>query len=171
MTQALVIEQMVMTKVETHVPVLGQISELDIIAMIFAILLEAAKSAQDDLKSIMAGVNSINDAKATARQNQTAKKVAAALHGNSTAHSAASPPRSRPMVNRAVITLVPIPKAQLDSQIERARNDFDALSRMGEVESFRLQIHRDPRSKMMSTLSNLLKKVSSTSSSIIQNLN
>ena len=54
-TQALVIEQMVMTKVETHVPVLGQISELDIIAMIFAILLEAAKSAQDDLKSIMAG--------------------------------------------------------------------------------------------------------------------
>lgn len=50
------------------------------------------------------------------------------------------------------------------------KNDLDSMSEMGEMESLRLQMAMDRRSKMMSTLSNLLKKVSDTSATITGNL-
>lgn len=43
-------------------------------------------------------------------------------------------------------------------------------SEMGETESLRLQMAMDRRSKMTSMLSNMLKKVSDTSSAITQNM-
>lgn len=47
---------------------------------------------------------------------------------------------------------------------------LDSMSEMGEMESLRLQMAMDRLSKMMSTLSNLLKKSSETASHITQNL-
>lgn len=44
------------------------------------------------------------------------------------------------------------------------------MSEMGEMESLRLQMAMDRLSKMMSTLSNLLKKTSDTANAITQNL-
>lgn len=44
------------------------------------------------------------------------------------------------------------------------------MSETGEMESLRLQMAMDRMSKMMSTLSNLLKKISDTASAITQNL-
>jgi uncharacterized protein YukE len=61
-------------------------------------------------------------------------------------------------------------KAEADKQIEEIKKDLDSLSEMGEMESLRLQMAMDRLSKMMSTLSNLLKKMSDTASSIVQNL-
>lgn len=54
--------------------------------------------------------------------------------------------------------------------VESAKSDLDSMSEMGETESLRLQMAMDRLSKMMSTLSNLLKKVSDTSQSITQNM-
>jgi hypothetical protein len=61
-------------------------------------------------------------------------------------------------------------KAELDSQIDQMKNDLDSMSEMGEMESLRLQMAMDRMSKMMSTLSNLLKKISDTQNSITQNI-
>ena len=55
-------------------------------------------------------------------------------------------------------------------EILNIKNDLDSLSEVGEMESLRLQMTMDRLSKMMSTLSNLLKKVSDTASEITQNL-
>jgi hypothetical protein len=44
------------------------------------------------------------------------------------------------------------------------------MSEMGEMESLRLQMAMDRLSKMMTVLSNIMKKISDTGSSIIQNL-
>jgi hypothetical protein len=44
------------------------------------------------------------------------------------------------------------------------------MSEMEKTESLRLQMDMDRLSKMMSTLSNLLKKINDTSQSITQNL-
>jgi len=54
--------------------------------------------------------------------------------------------------------------------ISKTRDKLDSLSEMGEMESLRLQMAMDRKSKMMATLSNLLKKMSDTSSSITQNI-
>jgi hypothetical protein len=50
------------------------------------------------------------------------------------------------------------------------KSDLDKLSEIGETESLRLQMVMDRLSKMMSTLSNILKKISDTAQSITQNL-
>ncbi len=53
---------------------------------------------------------------------------------------------------------------------EGIKRDLDSMSEMGEMESLRLQMAMDRLSKLMSTLSNLLKKSSDTAQSIVQNL-
>jgi hypothetical protein len=58
----------------------------------------------------------------------------------------------------------------LDNQIDEIKGDLDFLSEMGENESLRLQMAMDRLSKLMSTLSSLLKKISDISSAIVQNM-
>lgn len=60
--------------------------------------------------------------------------------------------------------------AKLDAGLKDTKANLDSMSEMGETESLRLQMAMDRLSKMMSTLSNLLKKVSDTAQSITQNL-
>jgi hypothetical protein len=59
---------------------------------------------------------------------------------------------------------------KIDNQIDQIKADIDSMSEMGEMESLRLQMAMDRLSKLMSTLSNLLKKASDTASTITQNL-
>jgi LysM repeat protein len=54
--------------------------------------------------------------------------------------------------------------------IVSVKNGLDSMSEMGETESLRLQMAMDRLSKMMSTLSNLLKKMSDTADGITRNL-
>jgi len=50
------------------------------------------------------------------------------------------------------------------------RGRLDSIGEIGETEALRLQMATDRLSKLMSTLSNLLKKISDTQQSIVQNL-
>jgi hypothetical protein len=61
-------------------------------------------------------------------------------------------------------------KAELQASMDQMKSDLDSMSEMGEMESLRLQMAMDRLSKMMSTLSNLLKKASDTQQGITQNL-
>jgi putative addiction module CopG family antidote len=58
---------------------LGGLGDGDIMAQAFIVMMEAAKSAQEDLKAIMDGVRAINEAKARLRkvQDQVNRDVAA----------------------------------------------------------------------------------------------
>ncbi len=61
-------------------------------------------------------------------------------------------------------------KAELDAVVDSMKSNLDSISEMGEMQSLRLQMAMDRMSKMMSTLSNLLKKASETASAITQNM-
>lgn len=61
-------------------------------------------------------------------------------------------------------------KKELDNAKETIKNKLDSMSEMGEMESLRLQMAMDRLSKLMSTLSNMLKKISDTASAITQNI-
>src|SRR6478672_7904440 len=61
-------------------------------------------------------------------------------------------------------------KAEISNVVDQIKHDVDSMSEMGEMESLRLQMAMDRMSKMMSTLSNLLKKISCTASQITQNM-
>jgi hypothetical protein len=135
----------------------GNLGDADIEALTFLIMMEAAKSQQEDLKAIMDGVKAINDAKETSRRG-------AARSGSPNA------PRPRVAINRAMISVAPRSKQDIDNQIDRVKNDLDSMSEMGEMESLRLQMAMDRMSKLMQTLSNLSKKISDTNATITQNL-
>ena len=51
-----------------------------------------------------------------------------------------------------------------------AASHLDSMSEMGEMESLRLQTKMDTKSKLASTLSNILKKLDDTGDAIVQNM-
>ena len=58
--------------------------------------------------------------------------------------------------------------SQLKTIKDDLKSKLDSMSEMGEMESLRLQMAMDRMSKMMSTLSNILKKISDTTQAITQ---
>lgn len=61
-------------------------------------------------------------------------------------------------------------KKDIDDVVDKMKNDLDSINEMGETESLRLQMAMDRLSKMMTTLSNMLKKINDTAQSITQNM-
>jgi len=79
-------------------------------------------------------------------------------------------PKAAKKIVTQLTTLNAATKKQL-SQVEKLSGQLeDDLSDIGEMESLRLQMMMDRLSKMMSTLSNLLKKMQDTQDAITQNL-
>ncbi|MEO8484812.1 MAG: hypothetical protein ABI585_00600 [Betaproteobacteria bacterium] len=141
----------------------------DIEALAFLVLMQAAKSAHEDLKVVMDDVKRINEAKASARQ--VAPRPGGVVAKPHAGVSTVSPtPRTPSPAAQATTSAKPLPRMEFDRKLTAARNDPGAMSEMGEMESLRLQMAMDRRSKLMSTLSNMLRKMSDTSKSVIQNL-
>lgn len=171
-------DELLMNKANSY-GVLGSISGADIEALAFLVLMQAAKSAQEDLKGMMAKVKSINEQKKKLReslQKAQSSQVKNSFQLDSlkflTRKTAAFLDYANPdtVKFQKSRTVGKITKAELDNQIDQVKNDLDSMSEMGEMESLRLQMAMDRMSKMMSTLSNLLKKISDTANQITQNL-
>jgi hypothetical protein len=122
----------------------------DIEALAFLVLMEASKSAQDDLKSIMDGVKAINGAKSK-------------LPGSRDQHGSLD-------VDVILQLMLTVYGMNVDAEFCSIQKGLDSMSEIGETESLRLQMAMDRMSKMMSALSNLMKKISDTNSAIAQNL-
>jgi hypothetical protein len=58
----------------------------------------------------------------------------------------------------------------LSDSIGTLKQQLDSMSELGETESLRLQMAMDRLSKLMTTLSNVLKKISDTADAITRNL-
>ena len=162
-------------------------------ALAFLVLMEAAKSAQEDVRAIMAGVKAINAAKralrdllgkvnrdaaanASKRADEGPLDFSKGLGSEAAYHKVPFPvadAEAKGGVSFAITDLWPGPitkKAEIDALVDTMKNDLDSMSELGETESLRLQMAMDRLSKMMSTLSNMLKKNSDTANAIIQNL-
>jgi hypothetical protein len=165
----------------------------DIEATMFVVMMEAAKSAREDLKAIMAGVKAVNAAKCHQREliAKINRDVVAAMvadaegkqiefspqgcgkSGYERTRVAIPDPEAPEGVRFADVSLIDgevTSRRQLEAAKDALQGDLDSMSELGEMESLRLQMAMDRYSKMMSTLSNILKKVSETSDAITQNI-
>jgi hypothetical protein len=173
----------------TQYAALGSMNNADIEALAFLVLMQAAKSAQEDLKSIMAHVKSINNQKSKLRdalsmlndKNQRITRdrldsVKILSVQTQALQKQNIPEKIQPVRTttrdslKSVRTVVPVSQSEINLAKEKVKNDLDSMSEMGEMESLRLQMMMDRQSKFMSTLSNIMKKISETQNSIIQNL-
>lgn len=169
----------VMTRSKSY-GVLGNLNGQDIEAIAFLVLMQASKSAQEDLKAIMAKVKSINEQKAKLRNSMNKINSSGTISNvqldsfnlvinQSKALQKGYDPDTVKLTRSASAKRT-VSKKELDAIKEKMKNDLDSMSEMGETESLRLQAAMEMKSKMMSTLSNLLKKMHDTQQSIIQNL-
>lgn len=160
--------------------VLGSMNGQDIEALAFLVMMQAAKSAQEDLKAIMAKVKAINVQKAKQREllskmQQQRTMTAIQLDSFKLLQNrtlALQQGRNADSIKfvRSSGRNQQVSKADIDAMKDKLKSDLDSMSEMGEMESLRLQMAMDRMSKMMSTLSNLLKKISKTADDIVQNL-
>lgn len=158
----------------TSNPSLGGLPGGDVEALVFLVLMEAAKSAQEDQKAMMEQMKQVNEAKAALREKtRQAKRANAELATNARRDTKAPQGMAaRPAMGpqRSAAQPTPLPKAQFDRQLRSAKDDYESLSEMEESQSLRMQMAMDRRTKLMATLSDILKKMSDTGSGITKNL-
>ncbi|MBI3140010.1 MAG: hypothetical protein HYZ15_15645 [Sphingobacteriales bacterium] len=169
----------VMTRAKSY-GALGNMNSQDIEAIAFLVLMQASKSAQEDLKAIMANVKSVNEQKAKLRNamnkinssrsisNRQLDSFSLVINQTNALQKRNNPDTvklAKPASVRRTVT-----KKEIDATVEKMKSSLDSMSEMGEMESLRLQSAMDRMSKAMSILSNLLKKIHDTQQSIIQNL-
>jgi putative addiction module CopG family antidote len=172
---------------------LGDLAGGDIESLAFIVLMGATKGADQDLQTIMAEVKSMTNAKQKLRDliNLINKDIA------SNTSCVDKPPRldfSSGMGSEEAYHHAPIPVpdpnlvggvrlvstdlhngnladvAELRAILDKLRDQLDSMNELSEMTSLRLQMAMDRRSKFMSTLSNVMKKISNTSDTLVQNL-
>lgn len=125
-------------------------SNMDVDSMVQWIMFQIAKDSNADLKGMMDEMQNNNKKKREMRNamNSLKQRIDLCAQGNCGRTS----------------------MSQLNAEMDNFKGQLDSLSEMSEQQSLRLQMMMDRRSKMISTLSNIMKKISETSSSIIQNM-
>lgn len=161
--------------------------------MAFIVLMQATKDMDSDLKMIMAEVKAMTAAKQRLRAliakvnkdvasnvGQTDRKPSLAFQagmGSQKAYHQAQMPFADPESEGGVKTIPTdlfrgelVDLAQLVAIQEDLRDKLDSMSEMTELTSLRLQMMMDRRAKYISTLSNVMKKISATQDAIVQNM-
>jgi hypothetical protein len=173
-------------------PVLGNRGGGDVEALVSLVLMQAAKSAQDDLRKLLAEMQNAEERKKALREafdrlkrqesalEARLKTRFSALPGSTPCHPpdcGLTPAELSAILSHPISSKLPVRKfqpvatvADLNALESQMKNELDSMSEMGETESLRLQMAMDRLSKMMTTLSNVLKKISDTSQSIVQNM-
>lgn len=162
----------------------GSSGSNDIEAVAFIVLMNATQDMDQDLRTLMGQVNSINQAEESLRSIQSGMQQEAARSGGKSNTPCRSPfclslaerlsqlSAGTANLPRPVrLQSPPVPTyANLQVLQNSLNSQLDSMSEMGETESLRLQMAMDRRSKFVEMLSSMMKKISDTQSSIIGNL-
>jgi hypothetical protein len=178
---------------------LGSAAGDDIMAVAFIIMMEAAKSAREDLKAILEEMKAANRAKG--RLREALRRLKDALNDSEDKGDADSSQEDRNGnnaragcdaldVDLAVQLMLMVAAQQSDHELQAladevvvvrerrkrakkrgaSKEELDSLSELSELMQLRLQMLLDRRAKMIEMLSNILKKLSETQDAIIGNL-
>lgn len=144
----------------------GDISEL-----CFVVLMNATNDQDKDLQTIMAQTQAQTAAKQKLRDqmNTVNKNVAANAASSAQSTPTAGPGALRPNASQAVHSGSSVTQMQT-TQNTSAGNQTDSMNEMSEMTSMRLQMAMDRRSKFVEALSNIMKKINDTQSTMTQNM-
>jgi hypothetical protein len=170
----------------------------DIEDLVFLVLMEASQDAQDDLRDLLEDMRAATQAKH--RLRTTAAKLRQRLEDAEqqerdeyhqrderdrdfarldfemitqallivAAHQ--SDYQVQALADDLLLTRRRIRRAGTDDPVDPAKDQLDSLTELSEMESLRLQMALDRRSKFIEALSNVMKKMSDTNDAIIENL-
>ncbi|MBI2156358.1 MAG: hypothetical protein HYU26_05545 [Candidatus Rokubacteria bacterium] len=161
------------------------VADMDIEALVMLVMMQAARDAEEDLKAIMAEMKAANAAKQKLRDliGKVSKDVA--QNAGKRDGDPCRPPQCG--VGRAALAEVQPALAAARARVAFAQQDvatirdlralqdelkgkLDSMNEMSEITSLRLQMMIDRRSKFISTLSSIMKRISDTQDTLVQNL-
>ena len=178
----------------------ARLSQMDIAEAAFIVLSMATKDMDDDIRMIMAEIKAMNEAKQKLRElikelnawiSQEMSKHAGSedidndkVVGSKTT---APPPRRitletkvSPVIHLEYVktpVIPPLPPRNpgltvsgLKSLLDNIKGNLDGMNEMSEATSLRLQMTMDRRSKIIQTLSNIMKKIGTTQETLVQNI-
>lgn len=170
---------------------LGNLSGLDIDSMVQLVMMEAAQDSQKDMKDMLDQMQQEQERKKALRD------LISAAHARADELKMklqTRPPRaSRKATESKTVEIVPaqglllpavqlpavqytkdaigkLSVADLQKAIDDLQSDLDSMNELSEMTSLRLQMMMDRRSKFITTLSNIMKKIDTTSETIVQNM-
>jgi hypothetical protein len=126
------------------VGIVGTMPDADTMALAFIVIMEAAKSAREDLKAIMDGVKAINEAKARCRERPLACIEKLKASGNLSAQQA----------------------DEIRAQLEAGKT----LDQIGADALLRLQTAQSTNAQLERVLAAIAQKAHETSASIVSNI-
>lgn len=157
----------------------------DIEALAFIVLMQATNDMGQDLKTIMAEVKAMTAAKQKLRDRLNKVNHDVARNAGKKPTEPCVPPACGGYLvtmrevaaaqsgARAQTTLTarePANLLQMRALADDLKSQLDSMNEMSEMTSLRLQMMMDRRSKFISTPSNIMRKISSTQDTLIQNL-
>ena len=164
----------------------NNLNNMDIEALVALVMMQVAKDNERDLKDAMEQVKKTNEEKQKMREAQEA------MEKNKNAMSTQTLDSFRSLVRSGVNATQKTQTARLQTtpnvtkvnttvtakasvtDIKKVQDDMQAkqesLNELSEQRSLKMQMYMDRRSKTMETLSNIMKKISETQDSIIQNM-
>jgi hypothetical protein len=175
------------------------LGDADLEAVAFIVLMQATSDMDKDLKMVMAEVKSMTAAKAKLRElisqvnkdvakNATQKKNDEGQYtgklefdggglGSPEAYLNAKVPVPNPesqqgfdMVETELMGTAPVNVDELKAIQQNLKEKLDSMNEVSEMTSLRLQMIMDRRAKMISTLTNVMKKISTTQDNVVANL-
>ncbi len=154
-------------------------SGLDVFGLAFLVMMEYSKRLHEDSRGLQDNILAKNEkAKALQearkqlnenRQNVTRQQLDSyqlLLNGQSSRTVVANPSEN----SRLRMSSQTVTKAEIDATNDQLRDNLVTVNEMEEMDMLRLQMAMERQSKAQSTLSNLIKKISQSRQSIIQNL-
>ena len=172
----------------------------DVTEAAFIVMVMATKDMDEDIRMIMAEIKATNAAKQKIRElikeldawiaqemskpagsgdigdiRVSGSKKPAPLHRRVNLEAKASPAIHLDYLKTPIIPTLPprtsgLPASGLKSLRDDLKSDLDGMNEMSEMTSLRLQMTMDRRSKFIQTLSNIMKKMSTTQDALVQNI-
>ena len=127
----------------------------DIEAIAFLVMMQATRDADSDLKAATEKVRATNESRRKLREGTAPQTPVRTPAGQ-------GPP--------AMAKGGPAGPVKAATAPEDTGRNLDSMNEMSEMTSMRLQMAMDRRSKFISTLSNIMKKISDTQGALVQNL-
>jgi hypothetical protein len=163
----------------------GGLGGMDVSEAAFIVMMQATKDMDKDIQDMMEEVKAFNQAKqkmrnlATRVTQDVAKNASKqdtevcappACGGYQTVMMEVAPVLKRVRTRKPLALRDPVNIGQLRSFADDLKGNLDGMNEMSEMTSLRLQMTMDRRSKFISTMSALMRKISSAQNSVIQKM-
>jgi len=148
---------------------LGDMEGADIAALAFIVMMEAAQGAHDDLKALAEKMEALNQKKQELRDRQSALEEERANRGKADSAQKCLT-RGCALLARSLGFTRTLTYADLDTASDSIQKELDSLGDDSDMLGKKLQELMDRKSKAQQLASELLHKVSDSSSSIVSNL-